>query len=413
MFRKALLSSSAILRCQEAKNLKTKTYPASNCQEIQQASTTGLENNRRIYVGNLLKGKEHTSEDKIFEYFSQFGKIDVLEFFREKVTKLPRGFAFVTFRDLESARQVIEEAQNGHHFIDGHKVRVEIPRLATERIVTKRSLAVLVDNVLKSTSKEELKKHFSQFGKVDRVIFAKEDVSDENKRSFYVMFTSVSGAREALQRPFQKVADQEIDSHISDISRADAQGSLTHIRRKNTCISVASVPSNLTVEDLRDYFQKYGDVQTVDFIVNGGLGSCNIGEVPSVAFLQFSGAVEINEILQIKDHVVSGSTVRVSLRERQPKITFEEHRKLKISVEGLPLSTGFLEVREYFDKTFNIVPNGVFIGNRKVLIHGKLVCIVRLSSIKEVEQVLQQQYGAFDGHPLYFRRLFWTKLENE
>ena len=411
MFRRALLSSSAILRSEEAKELQTKTYPASNSQENVPANTTGLEDIRRIYVGNLMKGKDHTSEEKIFEYFSQFGKVDVLEFFRDKVTKLPRGFAFVTFRDLQSARKVIEQAQNDHHFIDGHKVRVEIPRLATERFVAKRSLAVLVDNVLKNTSKEELMRHFSQFGKVDRVIFAKEDVTDQNKRSFYVMFSSVSGAREALQRPFQKVANQEIDSHVTDISIADAQESLTHVRHKNTCISVASVPSNLSVEDLRHYFQKYGDVQTVNFIVNGGLGSCNIGEDASVAYVQFAGAVQINEILQSKGHVVSGSTVRVSLCVRRPKNLFEEYRNLKISVEGLPLSTGFQEVREYFDKTFNIVPNGVFIGNRKVLLRGKLVCIVRLSNMKEVEQVLQQQYGTFDGHPVYFRRLFWTKLE--
>ena len=380
-------------------NLGEKLYSTKKTAEEKEADTSDS-NVRRVYVGNLLKGKDCIKEESIFRYFSQYGKVEFLELHRDKWTKLPLGFGFVTFYDAESAKKVLVKADP--HTIDGQKVTVgkEFSNRPAEQ---KRELAVLVNNILKDTSKQAVQEHFSQFGEVERVILAEKGPQD--KSSYYVVFTSLSGAKKALEQSTQKVADQDIDSQVTEVLRTAAQNARKYVG-KTKCVSVTSVPDHLTVEDLRDYFQRFGDVKSVDIVVNRRFWSHHRDESANVAFVRFSNYTTVEEIVENENHVISGSTVRVLAYEDTGNLASEDLRELKISVKGLPLSMGSKEVQKYFERTFGVVPNGVF--------RNKLVCIVRLSNMKEVEHVLKQQKGTtIHGEPLYFQRLAWTKLKHK
>lgn len=379
-------------------NFGEKLYSTKKTAEEKEADTRDS-NVRRIYVGNLLKGRDCIKEESIFRYFSQYGKVEFLELHRDKWTKLPLGFGFVTFYDAESAKKVLVKADP--HTIDGQKVTVA-KEFSNRPAVQKRELAVLVNNISKDTSKQAIQEHFSQFGEVDRVILAKKDPQD--KSSYYVVFTSLSGAKKALEQSMQKVADQDIDSQVTELLRTSAQNAKKYVG-KTKCISITSVPDHLTVEDLRDYFQNFGDVESVDFVVNRRFWS-HRDESANVAFVRFSNYTTVEEIVENENHVISGSTVRVLAYEDTGNLASKDLRELKISVKGLPLSMGSKEVQEYFERTFGVVPNGVF--------RNKLVCIVRLSNMKEVEHVLKQQKGTIIyGQPLYFHRLAWTKPKHK
>ena len=387
-FQKEILTSSSF---------GEKLYSTNTTDEEKERDTRGS-NYRRIFVGNLLRGKDCLNEEKIFRYFSQYGKIKFLEFHRDKLTKLPRGFAFVTFYDAGSAQKVLVEADP--HIIDGQKVTVQIPKefLSNRPAVQKRELTVFVNNISKDTSKQAVEEHFSQFGKVDRVILAKKD--PEGKSSYYVIFSSLSGAKKALEQSMQKVADQDIESQVIELPRTARE-----YVGKTKCISITSVPDHLTVEDLRDYFQKFGVVESVDIVVNGGFWSRNRDEGTNVAFVRFANYTTIEEIVANENHVISGSTVRVCKFKDTGNLVSKDLRELKISVKGLPLSVRPKDVQEYFERTFGVVPNGVFLN--------KLACIVRLSNINEVERVLKQLKGTLHGQPLYFHRLTWKRLKPE
>ena len=73
----------------------------------------------RIYVGNL---SFNTSEESLRETFSQFGQTDEVKLVMDRETGRPRGFAFVTMADAESARRAIAQ-MNGAMF-DGRALRV-------------------------------------------------------------------------------------------------------------------------------------------------------------------------------------------------------------------------------------------------------------------------------------------------
>jgi RNA recognition motif-containing protein len=75
-----------------------------------------------IHVGNLSLS---TGEDKLREYFGQFGEI--LEFRPARTpTGQSRGFAFIDYASSEIADRAVSEGNN--HEIDGNHLLVQIAR---------------------------------------------------------------------------------------------------------------------------------------------------------------------------------------------------------------------------------------------------------------------------------------------
>ena len=417
VFHRAGPSFLPLLRFPTVQKLQTKVLSASIYSE--QSHSTGktagekeeierpreFTDIRRVHVGNLLKGQDYTTEDTVYKYFSKYGKIELLEFFRHKLSNAPRGFAFVTFHDVESAKKVLSEADS--HIIDGQKVTVAIPlKMKKPPELKKRDLTVTVNNILTNTSKQEIEEHFAVFGKVHRVIFAQKDPTDENLSRYYVMFSTPSEAQKALEQPTQRIGKQDIDSQVTEFFPQTSK----EFTGKTKALSVTSVPDHVTVEDLRDYFRKFGDVECVDFLVSGGVASHNPDRNSNVAFVRFPYDAIVDEVVQNKNQVINGSEVKVSRYRDMANLVNDGLRELKLSVEGLPLSTRPGAVQEYFERTFGVVPNGVFLNQHRVSIDKKLVCIVRFSNRREVEKVLNEQKGIFCGHHLYFRRLVWKKV---
>lgn len=428
---KMALSFHRLLRSTSANSLFCRTGPSflpllrslkvqnvfSTSADLSEVQSTGHEEKRdlrtvdtsirRLHVGNLLKGKDYTTEDTVFKYFSQYGEIEKLEYFRHKLTNFPRGFAFVTFRDAKSAQKVLARADS--HIIDGHNVTVDIPlKMAKPAERQKKELTVLVNKISENVCKKEIEDHFSQFGEVNKVFLAQKDPKGENLCSYYVMFRSLSAVKKALEQPTQKIANQDIDAQVVEFPRKPKEFS-----GKTKCISITSVPDDLTVENFRDYFEKFGVVECVDFIVHGGNASYSFDKDANVAFVRFPHEDIVDGILENKFHIINGSEVKVSRYHDPSNLASARLRELKLSVEGLPLATRPMAVQEYFEKTFGVVPNGVFLNQHRVLVDKKLICIVRFSDKREVERVLKEQRGTFHGHPLYFRRLVWKKESTE
>ena len=73
----------------------------------------------RLYVGNL---SFNTSEDSMREVFSQFGEINEIKLVMDRETGRPRGFAFVSMANADSARRAIAGMDGA--MLDGRALRV-------------------------------------------------------------------------------------------------------------------------------------------------------------------------------------------------------------------------------------------------------------------------------------------------
>lgn len=74
----------------------------------------------KLFIGNL---PFKLREDDIRDLFTKFGEITEVAVPTNRDTGKPRGFAFVTYKTEDSAKQAL--TLDGHE-IDGRKIRVSI-----------------------------------------------------------------------------------------------------------------------------------------------------------------------------------------------------------------------------------------------------------------------------------------------
>ncbi|XP_033942907.1 heterogeneous nuclear ribonucleoprotein A1-like isoform X1 [Pseudochaenichthys georgianus] len=73
---------------------------------------------KKIFVGGI---KEDTEESHLRDYFSQFGKIEVIDIMTDRNSGKKRGFAFVTFDDHDSVDRIVIQK---YHTINSHNCEV-------------------------------------------------------------------------------------------------------------------------------------------------------------------------------------------------------------------------------------------------------------------------------------------------
>ena len=384
------------------------TEPSRESSTTRSRSADGYSSDlhqRKIYIGNLStrqpdKEGLQNIEGALFDYFSKFGEIERMDFPHHKFTKIPMGYGFVTFREVEAAQKVLANAQS--HTIYGQTLKVGPLNNRTRFFQDKKNLTVLVENVLNSTSKQAIEEHFSKFGNVDKVILAKKSLTDENLSSYYVMFSSVSDTLKALEQPVQRIADQCVDSQVLEFPQTKQKSAI-----ETKKLMVTSVPADLTVEDVKDYFQQFGEVELVEVLVNMPTVSSIQGR-NNIVFVRLASEQAVDKAAQEANHIIKGSEVKVEKKSDQHADLLDEGRHLKLSVQGVP-SSGASIVKQYLEKSFKIAPIGVFFDRRQVLSGKQSPCIIRFSTKEDLEVVLEKPKVTFQGFPLHFRRLVWRK----
>ncbi|KAI0226730.1 musashi RNA binding protein 2 [Lamellibrachia satsuma] len=137
---------------------------STNQQNSQSNGDDGTQDPGKMFVGGL---SWQTTPEGLREYFGKFGEISDCMVMRDPITKRSRGFGFVTFTDPASVDKVLA---NGPHELDTKVVdpKVAFPRRpnapAQPKMVT-RTKKIFVGGLSASTSLEDVKSYFEQFGK--------------------------------------------------------------------------------------------------------------------------------------------------------------------------------------------------------------------------------------------------------
>jgi len=74
----------------------------------------------KIYLGNL---NTVVTDELLKEHFAQYGEITEIHLPRDKKSREPKGYAFITFADVSSAEKSLE--QNDKPFL-GKEITVQI-----------------------------------------------------------------------------------------------------------------------------------------------------------------------------------------------------------------------------------------------------------------------------------------------
>ncbi|CAL4889102.1 unnamed protein product [Urochloa decumbens] len=121
----------------------------------------GGDSTGKIFVGGVAW---ETTEETFSKHFEKYGAITDSVIMKDKHTKMPRGFGFVTFSDPSVIDKVLED----EHVIDGRTVEVKrtVPR---EEMTTKdgpKTRKIFIGGLPPSLTEDEMKDHFSSYGKV-------------------------------------------------------------------------------------------------------------------------------------------------------------------------------------------------------------------------------------------------------
>jgi len=116
-----------------------------------------IPNVTKLFLGGI---SWNTSEEALKEYFSKYGEVEDVMVMREKVSKKPRGFGFITFKTKAAA----DSACVYSHNIDGRQVdaKPSIPR----REKVQRTRRYFVGGLSPDTTEQTFYEYFERFGEV-------------------------------------------------------------------------------------------------------------------------------------------------------------------------------------------------------------------------------------------------------
>lgn len=139
---------------------------------------------KTIFVGGLSIA---IGERELIEYFSAFSKVLKIVFLRDQETGKPKGYAFVTLKDSNTANQVSQEK----HMICGRRVECQLAAHKSEKQQNsmERSMRkMFVTNVPQYLTDREFKHFFSQFGLIHNCYIIKNSDKQSNKSFGFVEY---------------------------------------------------------------------------------------------------------------------------------------------------------------------------------------------------------------------------------
>ncbi|KAF0895294.1 hypothetical protein E2562_008604 [Oryza meyeriana var. granulata] len=204
-----------------------------------------------VFIGGLPRD---TTEEDLRELCDSFGEIHEVRLMKDKETKENKGFAFVTFTTKDGAQHAIEELHDKEH--KGRTLRCSLSQ-AKHRL--------FVGNVPKGLSEEELRKIIQGKGPGVVNIEMFKDIHDPSRnRGFlfveYYNHASADYARQKLSAPNFKVDGSQLTvcwaepKGSSDSSSAAAQVKTIYVK---------NLPENASKENIKEIFERHGEVTKV------------------------------------------------------------------------------------------------------------------------------------------------------
>uniref|UniRef100_A0A1J3JX90 Heterogeneous nuclear ribonucleoprotein 1 n=1 Tax=Noccaea caerulescens TaxID=107243 RepID=A0A1J3JX90_NOCCA len=182
-----------------------------------------MESSCKVFIGGI---SWETSEDRLRDYFQNYGEVSQVVIIKDRFTGRARGFGFIVFLDSNVAARVVMQK----HLIDGKSVEAKkaVPRDDHMMILNKSNSSrqgspgpaantrkIFVGGLASSVTDAELKNYFSQFGKVmDHVVMY--DHKTQRPRGFgFITYDSDDAVDRVLQKTFH-----ELDGKVVEVKMA-------------------------------------------------------------------------------------------------------------------------------------------------------------------------------------------------
>lgn len=161
---------------------------------------------RKLFVGGL---SWNTTEDDLFQYFTQFGSISNVSIKYTNDGK-SRGFGFITFASNGSINAVLD---HGPHSVNN---KVIDPRKAKNRSQARSECKkIFLGGLDVNVPEKEIRAIFGKYGKIENVELPFDNLNQCRRRFGFVLFEAPEAASAACKEPKQFVGGNEVDVRLS------------------------------------------------------------------------------------------------------------------------------------------------------------------------------------------------------
>lgn len=193
-----------------------------NANEEQRLSSGGAVSSVKVFLGGL---SWETTEDTLKSYFAKYGVVDDVVVMRDRMTRVPRGFGFITFKEEASAAAACAET----HSIDGRTIdaKPSVPQGDSQK---PRSKKIFVGGLAPETTDEQFKAYFKDFG---TIVEAQVMVDHNTARSRGFGFVTFE-EEEAVQKVLENGQMHELGGKQVEVKNATPKGSGPQMGGRNS-----------------------------------------------------------------------------------------------------------------------------------------------------------------------------------
>ncbi|KAJ0021224.1 hypothetical protein Pint_31881 [Pistacia integerrima] len=202
-----------------------------------------------VYIGGI---PHDASEDDLRSFCETIGEVTEVRIMKSKDSSENKGFAFVTFRNVELATKAIDELNNAE--FKGKKIRCSTSQ-AKHRL--------FIGNIPRNWGLEDLRKVVSEIGPgVTGVELVKDMKNSSNNRGFafieYHNHTCAEYSRQKMMNPKFKLGSNAPTVSWADPRNADSSGA-----SQVKAVYVKNLPKNVTQDQLKKLFEHHGKITKV------------------------------------------------------------------------------------------------------------------------------------------------------
>ncbi|KAG6478081.1 heterogeneous nuclear ribonucleoprotein 1-like [Zingiber officinale] len=171
----------------------------------------------KLFIGGI---SWDTNEDRLREYFKNYGEVVEAVIMKDRNTGRARGFGFIVFSDPAVAERVVMEK----HMIDGRMVEAKkaVPR-DDQQILNRsassvhgspgsgRTKKIFVGGLPSTITESEFKKYFDQFGSITDVVVM-YDHNTQRPRGFgFITYDSEDAVDKVLYKNFHELNGKTVE----------------------------------------------------------------------------------------------------------------------------------------------------------------------------------------------------------
>ncbi|KAG9235868.1 putative Polyadenylate-binding protein, cytoplasmic and nuclear [Amylocarpus encephaloides] len=206
-----------------------------------------------LYVGEL---DPSVTEAMLFELFSQIGSVASIRVCRDAVTRRSLGYAYVNYNTTPDGEKALEELN--YTLIKGRPCRI----MWSQRDPALRKTGqgnVFIKNLDTAIDNKALHDTFAAFGNILSCKVA-QDESGASKGYGFVHYETDEAASQAIKHVNGMLLNEKKVFVGHHIPKKDRQSKFEEMKANFTNIYVKNIPVEVTDEEFRALFEKYGDV---------------------------------------------------------------------------------------------------------------------------------------------------------